>query len=232
MEEAHWWFKGRRRLFASVIQQLNLSSGSPILDLGTGTGANMRLFKQLGYSNVLGLDSNDLAIRFCAEKGLGDVKKGDICNLPFEENRFDLVLASDILEHVDDDLCALKEIKRVLLPGGCAIITVPAFQSLWGIQDEAGHHKRRYLLSDLRKKIGNVGLRCKDIFYFNYVLFFPIWLIRKAVKIMNIPLKNENRMNSRILNEILTFLFFLDVWTAERVKPLWGVSIYAMVQKG
>ena len=63
---------------------------------------------------------SDDAIRWCAEKGLGDVAKGDVCDLPFGDAEFDLVLATDIIEHVDDDLRAVGEIRRVLAPGGIA----------------------------------------------------------------------------------------------------------------
>ena len=109
-------------------------------------GTNLRLLQELGICRTArGLDLSDDAIRWCAEKGLGTVEKGDVCNLPFGEASFELVLATDIIEHVDDDLQAITEIRRVLAPGGTAIITVPAFQSLWGLQDDVAHHKRRYL---------------------------------------------------------------------------------------
>jgi ubiquinone/menaquinone biosynthesis C-methylase UbiE len=67
---------------------------------------------------VVGLDLSDEAIRFCAEKGLGVVHRGDVCDLPFEDASLDLVLATDIIENVEDDRLALSEIARVLVPDG------------------------------------------------------------------------------------------------------------------
>jgi ubiquinone/menaquinone biosynthesis C-methylase UbiE len=89
------------------------------------------MLSDLGFKHVTGVDMSDDAIRFCAEKGLGHVEK-----LPFDNVSFDVVLATDIIEHVDDDNRALAEIARVLRPGGKVLITVPAFQALWGLQDE------------------------------------------------------------------------------------------------
>ncbi len=132
VEEKHWWFVGRRRLFGGVIRDLTLAKEAAILDVGTSTGTNLRMLRDLGYSNVTGVDLNDDAIRYCKSKGFPDVRKGNICELPFADNSFDLVLATDIIEHVDDDLAALREVLRVVRPGGTALVTVPAFKSLWG----------------------------------------------------------------------------------------------------
>ena len=103
-----------------------------VLDVGTSTGSNLRLLNNMGFEDVTGLDLNPEAIRFCAEKGLGDVKLGDVENLPFENETFDLILATDIIEHVDDDGRAVRELQRVLTPGGKLLITVPAFRHFGG----------------------------------------------------------------------------------------------------
>ena len=80
------------------------------------------------------------------------MRVGDVCHIPHVDNSFDLVLATDIIEHVDNDERALAEINRVLRPGGTAILSVPAFKALWGLQDRISHHKRRYAFSSFRKK--------------------------------------------------------------------------------
>ena len=140
IEKVHWWFVVRRRLFARIIKELGVDSNSAVLDIGTGTGSNLRLLADLGIRRVTGLDFSDIAINFCKAKGLGSVQKGDVCQLPFADKSFDFVIASDIIEHVDDDRRALREIARVLADGGSALITVPAFPALWGLQDEIAMH--------------------------------------------------------------------------------------------
>lgn len=135
VEATHWWFVGRRRLFGAELAKSGIKPTDRVLDIGTGTGANLRLLRSLGLAAVRGLDSSDEAIGYCVSKGLGAVQKGDICALPFADESFDFVLATDVIEHVDDDPAAAREIARVLAPGGIALISVPAFPSLWGLQD-------------------------------------------------------------------------------------------------
>lgn len=231
VEASHWWFVARRRLIADLIARAGVSRGSRVLDVGTSTGTNLRLLKELGFADRRGLDASDDAIRWCAEKGLGDVAKGDVCDLPFGDAEFDLVLATDIIEHVDDDLRAVGEIRRVLAPGGIAIISVPAFQSLWGLQDDVAHHKRRYRKRQLLSLLARGGLDCHDGFYFNYLLFAPIWGARQVIRWCGIELQSENQVNNRALNWLLTQIFTLDVATARFVRPPFGVSIMAIATR-
>lgn len=132
VEECHWWFAGRRALFGRELAGAGLNSKCRVLDVGTGTGGNLRMLRNLQVPDVTGLDSNDLAIAYCKSKGLGAVRRGDICALPFADRTFDFVLATDVIEHVDDDSAALGELARVLRPGGKVLIAVPAFESLMG----------------------------------------------------------------------------------------------------
>ena len=164
VEVSHWWFVARRALFSSIIRSRGIPREAPTLDIGTSTGSNLRLLRDLNYSNVIGVDTSDVAIRFCAEKGLGRVRQADVCQLPFPSNMFHLVFVTDVLEHVEDDRRALSEVARVLAPGGAAIITVPAFQCLWGRQDDVACHKRRYRLRRLEALIRSVKLSCAECF--------------------------------------------------------------------
>jgi SAM-dependent methyltransferase len=124
------------------------------------------MLSDLGFKHVTGVDMSDDAIRFCAGKGLGHVEKGNVCSLPFDNVSFDVVLATDIIEHVDDDDRALAEIAGVLRPGGKVLIKVPAFRSLWGLQDEVAFHKRRYRMLPLLGQLKPVGLAPPRRYYF------------------------------------------------------------------
>ena len=231
VEETHWWFVGRRRLFGREIASLGLSKDASVLDVGTSTGTNLRMLADLGYRHIVGLDLSDEAIRFCAEKGLGLVRRGDVCDLPFEDASLDLVLATDLIEHVEDDRLALSEIARVLVPGGSAVITVPAFQSLWGLQDEVSHHRRRYRLPVLRNAVEAAGFRPVRCFHFNYLLFLPIWFARQMLRVFDIKLSSESQVNTRLLNRLLSRVFDLDVHTAPWLAPPFGVSIFVLAEK-
>jgi SAM-dependent methyltransferase len=230
-EETHWWYVGRRKLFARLIDGLGVGLDQPVLDVGTSSGTNLRLLRDLGYSNVSGLDSSEDAIRFCAEKGLGTVQRGDIVEMPFPAGQFSLVLATDIIEHVDDDLGALKEVARVLRPGRSALITVPAFPSLWGFQDEVSRHKRRYRMDPLLRQIRAAGLVPRQHFHFNYLLFGPIWFARQIMKVVRHGYRSESEVNTPVINRVLTKVFKLDVLSAPRFAPPFGVSILVVAER-
>jgi len=224
VESDHWWFVGRRCLFSDLIGKLGLPRGAEILDVGTSTGTNLRMLRDLGFHHVRGIDQSPEAVRFCSEKGLGDVQLGNVCALPFPDCRFDLILATDIIEHVDDDLFALRELHRVLKPGSHLLLTVPTFGLLWGLQDEVSHHKRRYRLHDLLPKLLEADFSLKEYFYFNYLLFLPILAGRSLVHILRIAVASEAEINTRWLNRLLTLTFRLDVKTAPWLRPPFGVS--------
>jgi len=232
VEANHWWFVGRRKLFAAEIARARISNDAHVLDIGTSTGTNLRMLRELSYRHVTGVDFSQDAIRFCEEKGLGPVHRGDVCALPFSDESFDLVLATDIIEHVDDDVQALKEIARVLAPGGTVLITVPAFQSLWGLQDAVAQHKRRYTQKRLAEIVAGAGLQMTRRYYFNYLLFAPIWVARKLIHFLNIRLESEAQVNTRGLNRIFSLVFEFDIRTAPRLQPPFGVSIIAVARKG
>ena len=230
-EKSHWWFVGRRQLFAKELEQANLQPAARILDIGTGTGSTLRMLRDLGYCGVTGIDSSEEAIRYCAIKGLGPVVKGNLSELEFADDSFDFVFATDVLEHVDDDERGLREICRVLAPGSQALITVPAFKVLWGLQDRQAFHKRRYRRKPLLDLVSAAGLLPLKSYYFNYFLFLPILLARKTIDLVGLNLKSENVINSAGLNKVLGALFWLDIKTAPAIRPPFGVSILVVAMK-
>jgi SAM-dependent methyltransferase len=231
LQAAHWWYVGRRRLFAGLIRDLGLQRNDHVLDVGTSAGTNLRLLRELGFESVTGLDLSPDAIRFCAENGYGTVRRGDVTDMPFRAETFSLVLATDIIEHVDDDRRALQEIRRVLKPGHAALITVPAFPELWGFQDVVSKHKRRYRMRALREHIRDAGLVPERAFHFNYLLFAPIFLARQLMKLRSPSVQSESEINTPLINRVLSRIFHFDVMTAERFRPPFGVSILILVRR-
>lgn len=231
VEATHWWFTERRWLFGRLIRDLGLAPNARILDIGTSTGTNLRLLRDLGFHNAEGLDASPEAVQWCMEKGYGKVTAGDVCKLPFPDQTFDLILATDIIEHVDDDTLALREIHRVLKPAGHVLITVPAFPLLWGVQDEVGQHKRRYRARELLARMDLVGLRAVKRFYFNYLLFLPILCVRLVIRGLRLQVRSENQINSRAINRVLQCIFRFDVWTAQYLRPPFGVSYLALARR-
>ncbi len=230
-EELHWWFVGRRQLFGRIIRSLALPQNANILDIGSSTGTNLRLLADLGQTNIKGLDPSPEARKFCAKKGLAEVLLGNVKNIPYEDNSVDLALATDIIEHVDEDNIALIEIFRILKPGGYLLLTVPAFQSLWGIQDDVSQHKRRYRKKGFNILVKSSGFEIEKSYYFNYLLFIPIWATRVFLKIFKPSLRAETDINSKLINLILLKIFKADILSAGTVRPPFGVSILTLSRK-
>ena len=226
----HWWHVGRRRLFAREITRLALPRHARILDIGTSAGTNLQMLQEMGFESFSGLDQSTVALEYCRRRGF-TVREGDITALPDADRSLDAVLATDVIEHVDDDAAALAEIARVLTPGGAVLITVPAFQSLWGLQDEVAHHKRRYRKAELMRLVAAAGLVVERHYYFNYILFVPIFAARMAMKAANVKVESEAHVNTPALNWILSGLFNLDIATAPYVRPPFGVSALVLARK-
>jgi len=100
--------------------------------------------------------------------------------LPFEADRFDAVVSADVLYHLDDDAAALREIGRVLRPGGVAVINVPAHRWLWSYHDVTVHGRRRYERPELRAKLTAAGFREVRLTHWN-LLPLPLVFIRRKL---------------------------------------------------
>ena len=145
-------------------------------DAGCGTGRNLQEFGALGAAQ--GVDNSPEAIDFCRRRGIQGVREGQIEQLPFADGSFDLVLATDVLEHLADDRVALRELHRVAAPGGRLLATVPAYRWLWSQHDDEHHHFRRYTLRRLRDRLRATGWEPLAWSYFNTALLVPIAVVR------------------------------------------------------
>jgi SAM-dependent methyltransferase len=231
IQEKHWWFVVRRNLFSKFIKSFKLAKDAKILDIGSSSGTNLKMLKELGFVNYHGFDNNILSQKFCAQKQFGDVIIGDFNEANLEKNSYDLILATDVLEHIEDDEKAISQIKNFLKEGGFAIITVPCFMSLWSRHDEILMHKRRYLIAEILEKLRVQKLIILEKFYFNFLLFLPIFFFRKITKFLGINGGCENQINLSFLNKILLKIFTFDVFLARKIKPPFGVSAFILVKK-
>jgi SAM-dependent methyltransferase len=106
------------------------------------------------------------------------VRQAPLEQLPFEADRFDLIVATDVIEHLDDDRLALAELGRVAAPGGRLVITVPAYAWLWSRHDESLHHKRRYTAARMRAQLEASGWRPRFATYFFTALLPGVAAVR------------------------------------------------------
>ena len=172
VETRHFWFVGTRRVIVAALERALGSrlAGGRVLDVGCGTGFTLTRLPRAVRS--VGLDYSPAALAFARERApASSLVRGSAYALPFADGSFDAVLALDVLEHLDDDLAAARELRRVLAPGGAAIVTVPAFESLWSAHDEALDHRRRYRLPQIERVLRDAGLRVEHGSYYNFFLF-------------------------------------------------------------
>jgi SAM-dependent methyltransferase len=170
-EDRHWWYRGRRTVLERVIDQLRLPvGGAPIriLDAGCGSGRNM--VELARHGTVTGIELSEMSVRLARERGAGEVIEGSVLEMPFAAGSFELATSLDVIEHLQDDLAALRELRRVVAPGGALLVTVPAYQWLWSGHDEINNHHRRYTRRTLQRVAQQAGWRQVRTTYFNSLL--------------------------------------------------------------
>jgi SAM-dependent methyltransferase len=147
-----------------------------VLEAGCGGGGNFEELALLGP--VKGLEPSRTAVEVARRRGLAEVVAGRIESMPFENGEFDVATALDVIEHTDDDVVALRELRRVVRPGGFLVVTVPAYPALWGPHDVANEHRRRYVRRTLVGPAVRAGWSPSRVTYFNTILL-PLATLRR-----------------------------------------------------
>jgi SAM-dependent methyltransferase len=158
LEDRHWWYRERRALVAGAIRRLRPGVA---LDVGAAGGGNTRVLRAAGWRAVA-LEYGEEGARVCAERAI-PVLRGDATRLPLAPGSLDLVVAYDVLEHIDDDAAAAKEVFELLRPGGVFLVAVPCDPRLWSAHDEAVGHVRRYTRPELLALLAGAGFAVDDV---------------------------------------------------------------------
>jgi SAM-dependent methyltransferase len=181
---------------------------------------------------TFGMDMSNEAINFSKEIFDGNVEKGALPDqVPYEENFFDLIIALDVIEHVDRDIDSLKAIRSRLVSGGKAVITVPAYMFLWSAFDEMNEHKRRYTRTELKTKLEQTGFTIEKISYFNTLLFPVVFVVRMLNNFFKHDGESDIAMPSRPVNFVLEKIFGIEKYLLRIARLPFGVSILAVVRK-
>ena len=209
-EESHFFYVSTHELIIRLIRKgVHKSEGLDILDVGCGTGGLAKKMEKFG--SVSGIDGSEEAIKFCRKRGV-NVIKASVDKMPFNDNSFDLITCVDVLYHkgVNDDVVALKEIKRILMKDGWLIIRVPAFNFLLSAHDRHVHTARRYTANELERKINQAGLSAKQISYVHSPIFI-LGLLRTLAERFH-PNKQVSAVSkvNRFLNTALIFILNIE----------------------
>ncbi len=231
-EKSHWWFKVRRDLVFDLLQKYKITKTAKIFDFGCGSGYTVGYLQKLGY-DVSGSDVSAEAIEFGLSMGVQNLSVAHEGEITHSEEGFDLILALDVIEHIQDDSGAIRATERALKQGGMAIITVPAYQWLWGVQDEVAHHYRRYTAGSLTCILNkNANLQILRETYFNTFLFIPIAIVRVLSKWFNLKERQSDfDINNKFTNGLFFFIFNLERKILKHINFCFGVSILVIVRK-
>ena len=226
----HWWFVVRRKLLKTILCSLNLQRESLTMDIGCGVGSNLSLLKAIGLK-AMGCDRSFDNLLLAKNKFFLPFINGDLENLPIRSSSVELVIATDVLEHLEDDIAGVRELCRILRRNGHLIVTVPAFQFLWGTQDIVTGHKKRYSKRGISNVLKQNGFQIMRSSYFNFFLFFPILFARRVVHLLGLRLHSENEINFPLLNFFLKTIFSLEPYLLKYLPFPFGVSIVCVAKK-
>jgi SAM-dependent methyltransferase len=226
-DSTHWWYTARRDILHDYIaREAGLGNDARILEIGCGTGHNLAMLGQFGSVDAIEIDP---AARDIASKRLGK-PVGD-APLPaltgIERGAYDMIAVLDVVEHIEDDVAALKAMKDCLKPGGKILIAVPAHRWMWSAHDVVNHHHRRYSKATLKAAIDAAGLVPRKLGYFNSLLF-PLAAAARVAGRMTGRDDSDDSPPAKPLNKLFEAIFRVERHLVGRVPMTPGVSILTL----
>lgn len=149
-----------------------------LLDVGCGPGNTLRRLTRWGVT--FGVEYSEAALAVARRRGLTRLVAGDGGALPLRGGTMDCVVALEVIEHFADDLAVLREIHRLLRPGGVLALSVPAFMALWRSHDEMYGHHRRYSRERLLAVTRQAGFSTERCEFIKCAYFLPL-LVRATL---------------------------------------------------
>lgn len=227
-------------------RELPLEPGTRVLDAGCGSGRHLcEPFRRPGV-HVAGVDlkwddlrkaRGFLSLMSSETSGQWVVARADVTKLPFADDFFDIVVCSEVLEHIEDNRAAIGELVRVLKRGGDLVVTVPRYwpeRICWALSRayhrEPGGHIRIYRKAELMTLLADAGLRCRRIRY-RHGLHAPYWWLKCLV-----GHKNETFFLVKAYRKFLEWDILrhppLTAMMDRILNPLIGKSIIFYLKKG
>ena len=231
LEGVQWWYAGMRRIARALLTPLlpAPAAGRRILDAGCGTGWNLQELSVFG--DTYGVDLSPLAVITTRRRG-GRVTQGNLLGLPYASSSFDVVTSFDVLYHawVVDDAQAVRELARVLKPGGLMLVKVPALRILWGAHDEAVHSRHRYTRTELEQLLEGAGLQLVRSTYANSLLF-PVLLTRRFLDRALNRHGSDVSLLPPLLEKLFGGLLSIEASLLGAMNLPIGASVFAVARK-
>ncbi len=179
VEATHFWFRGFRRFVAPAVHDIaGTRRDLRLLDCGCGTGHNLVSLLH-PYGRAFGFDLTPGGLLHAKATGF-PVARADMSRIPFQSGRFDIVTSFDVFQYVQDDFGVMKEMARVLKPGGGLVVTAAALDVLRGGHAGTWPEVRRYTTARMRAIVEGAGMQVHRLTYL-FASLFPAML---AVRMM------------------------------------------------
>ena len=234
LEEWHWWFRGRRKIIESILSGQLIAGERRILSVGCGPAEGLAWLLPFAGSQgkVVGLDVDPTHARNLNENI--EFVVGSLEDAPLADASFDVVLALDVLEHLDDDSKGLREAVRLVKPKGLLLLTVPALPSLWGGQDVVSEHRRRYTKRSFVRLFKNAGLSEYHVRYFNTLLFPLVAAVRLSRRSAGMGARQRSDFEDNrpgLINDALAWVFSSESRLRNYLPMPIGVSLVATFRR-
>lgn len=172
--ETHFWMRERRHLIEHLVHDL-AATGGAAAELGCGTGGLLPLLENR-FSQVMAVDAHAILLEQAARNSSRtQLFQADACRSTLPPAAFDLVMAMDVIEHVDPD-ALLTEARRLSAPGGMLLLSAPASPSLWSHMDEMAGHRCRYTQRQMEEELRRNGWIPAGHTHYQCLLFPLVWL--------------------------------------------------------
>ncbi len=233
-EDKHWWYQAKRRLISTSLKNgiAAIEAAKPgqarCLDIGCGGGA---MLAELAESMpAFGVDLSSDALGHAHNRGLNLLVSAEAGALPFASGSFSVALALDVLEHHARPEELLREVNRVLGPGGILIVTVPAFQWMWSYADHVLGHYRRYTKGRLANELSSCGFEIERVTYFHSWLLPIAWFFRRLRALTGRTDSADDFALPDPLNRLLLKISEYEMGLLKEVDLPFGLSVLGVAR--
>ena len=224
-QSIHWWFQARKKIIESIIKK-KIRKKIRILDYGSGSGVNITMLSKFGFVSIYEPHQNTNAYLKLKYK---NKNKFEVLS-KIKNQKFDLIILADVLEHIKDDLKTINKLSKNLNKNGHILITVPAYKFLFSKKDIILGHYRRYNSKELVRIFKRFSVQ--KLSYFNFFLFIPISILILFFKIFRINFINDvEKAPNHLLNKIMYKIFLGERTILSFFDLPFGISIIGLFKK-